>query len=81
MTFASLINLKDKVIEMWRFASKVQALQLLGEYLKLWEGAGNNRDRDRLHELVEAMQAPFYANQKKLAEGKQMEEGEENSEA
>ena len=36
-----------------RFANKLQALDLLGRYLKLWEGKGDSSG-DRLREVIEA---------------------------
>jgi phage terminase small subunit len=37
-----------------RFANKLQALEMLGQYLKLWDGSGN-RVGDRLNEVIAAM--------------------------
>ena len=37
-----------------RFANKLQALGMLGQYLKLWDGAGNGIG-DRLNEVIAAM--------------------------
>jgi len=39
-----------------RFNSKIHALDLLGRYLKLWEGAGANLG-DRLNEILDAFKA------------------------
>jgi len=38
-----------------RLHSKLGALQLLGQYLNLWQGAGDSRSTDRLDELVAAL--------------------------
>jgi hypothetical protein len=39
-----------------RFTSKINALELLGRYLKLWDGSGN-ASGDRLKEVIDAMRA------------------------
>lgn len=50
---------KDGIITKIRFASKSQALELLGRHLKLWDGAGDSENqKQRLHELVNAMLKP-----------------------
>jgi hypothetical protein len=38
-----------------RLNSKLGALQLLGMYLGMWQGAGDSRSTDRLNEIVEAL--------------------------
>jgi phage terminase small subunit len=46
-----------------RFASKIQAVELLGRHLNLWEAAGNKAG-DRLQEIVDALREPAAADAK-----------------
>jgi hypothetical protein len=46
---------KEGVITRIRLNSKLHALQLLGLYLGMWQGAGDSRSTDRLDELVAAL--------------------------
>jgi hypothetical protein len=55
---------KDGAIFKLRFASKLQALELLGRYLRLWEGAGE-KPQDRLGEIVDALRSPAQDGEKK----------------
>jgi phage terminase small subunit len=45
-----------------RFANKIQALDLLGRYLKLWEGEGKG-STNRLKELIDAMRTGPIENE------------------
>jgi hypothetical protein len=49
------INFRKGAIR-FRFANKLQALDLLGQHLKLWDGAGN-LSTNRLHEVLAAFKA------------------------
>ena len=50
------LDFKEGHIQKVRFSSKNQALQLLGLWLRLWEGDGKTKQQvDRLKELVDAM--------------------------
>jgi phage terminase small subunit len=40
-----------------RFSSKIAALELLGRWLKLWEGSSDSQ-KDRLQEVIDAMRGP-----------------------
>lgn len=46
---------KKGMVSRLRFWSKPNALQLLGEYLNMWKGAGNHDDEDRLDEVIDAI--------------------------
>ena len=48
-------TLKKGAVSRLRFWSKPNALQLLGEYLNMWKGAGNHEDEDRLDEVIDAI--------------------------
>jgi phage terminase small subunit len=48
------LDFKDGALTKVRFCSKNSALQLLGLWLKMWDGAGNF-GKDRLHEIIEAL--------------------------
>jgi hypothetical protein len=49
-------TLKRGLVSKIRFWSKLAALELVGSYLDMWKGRGND-DPDRLDEIVEAIQA------------------------
>lgn len=53
------LEFRNGVLSKLRFASKAQALELLGRFLNLWNGMGaSEAQTNRLAELVQALQSP-----------------------
>lgn len=46
---------KKGLVSRIRFWSKLGALELIGSYLNMWRGRGDNSDNDRLDEVVDAI--------------------------